>query len=288
MTAHRSPVESLFAALSDSDWAGVLTAVHEIRGESDSVSDRARQLTAQALAGELDGDASGLSDDSLERVLLLHHAGYLSLSDEILDGAAELLVTRNIDDPEIAVGYARFRPEADACRGVLAQFDRAGQSETIEHQGGRVTHVERSPRTDGRRSLFRSRQESVLFSAAQRVFPGTILVPNAALHAALHFESVQGLLSSDESSLFFQVLVDLVVFEAAEPFRALHFIELDSPWHDDPRAEERDRVKERMLGLAGCHLIRIRPPGHPTLAEMTRLLKVSVATPGGPSASQSL
>lgn len=288
MTAHRSPVETLFAALSESDWTRVLAIVHEIRGDSDAVTNRARQLTAQAISDELGGEAAGLTDDSLERILLLHRAGYLSLPDPVLDSAAELLVTRNIDDPTSAVGYARFRPEVDACRGVLAQFDKAGPSETVEHRGARVTHVEGSPRTDGRRPLFRSRQESVLFSAAQRVFPGTILVPNAALHAALNFESVQGLLSNDERGLFFQVLVDLVVFESAEPFRALHFIELDSPWHDDPGAEERDRLKERMLGLAGCELIRIRPPGHPTLAEMTRLLGVAVATPGGPSASQSL
>ncbi|NNE70843.1 MAG: DUF2726 domain-containing protein [Rhodothermales bacterium] len=286
MTVQRSPVEKLFAALAEPAWSVVLECVHTIRHDSDAVSGKARHLVAETLSARIRDLPSELSDEVLERALLLDRAGFLPLPEETLDMMAEGLVNRHLSNPARAVRFARFRPEADACRGVLSQFEAAGATRTEDLHGGRITRVEAASRVDGRRAIFRSRQESVLYQAARRLFPASILVPNAALHAAVSFESIQGLLSASESDLFFRVLIDLVVFQADEPWQATHFIELDSPWHDDPGARSRDRVKERMLGLAGCELLRIRPPGTATLPEMLRILQASVATRDAPSASE--
>ena len=280
-----SSTEDLFDAVAAADWPRALNVVHDIREDSGPLADKARTVLVASLFEDLPNPRGSLSDDDLEKAILLHRAGYLSLAPHELDSLAETLVNRNSSRPAKAVQYARYRPEADACRGVLAQFQAAGPSATSDVASGTITEVEASFRTDGRRPLFRSRQEVTLFHAAQRVFSGKILVPHAALHTAIEFDAIKGILSGEERDVFFRVLVDLVVFDPAQGNRASHFIELDSPWHDDPKAKERDQVKERMAGLAGCRVIRLRPSGSIDLAGMVSLLESAVATGRGGSAS---
>lgn len=280
-----SSVEDLFDAVAHRDWPRALDAVHRARLDTGPVADKARSVLAAALFEELRTSGVTLGDDDLEKALLLHQAGFLMLEAEQLDQLAETLVVRNLSRPAKAAQYARYRPDADACRGVLAQFQAAGPSSTSEMASGTITEVEGSDRVDGRRPLFRSRPEATLFQAAQRVFSGKILVPNAALHTAIEFDAIKGILSREERDVFFRVLVDLIVFAPEQGNRASHFIELDSPWHDDPEAKERDQLKERMAGLAGCRVIRLRPSGSIDLAGMVSLLRAAVATGQGGSAS---
>ncbi len=270
--------EDLFDAVAAGDWPRALDAVHGVRLDSGAVAEKARSILVDSLFEDLTKPSGSLGDDELEKALLLHRAGYLSLAPEQLDQLAETLVIRNRSRPAKAALYARYRPEADACRGVLAQFQAAGPSATSHVPSGTITEIEASFRIDGRRPLFRSRQEATLFHAAQRVFSGQILVPNAALHTAIDFDAIKGVLSREERDVFFRVLVDLIVFDPGQGSRASHFIELDSPWHDDPDAIDRDQVKERMAGLAGCRVVRLRPSGNIDLAGMVSLLQSAVAT----------
>jgi hypothetical protein len=108
------------------------------------------------------------------------------------------------------------------------------------------------------------------------VFSGKLVVPNAALHSAIDFDAVRGLLNGDDRQAFFRVLLDLVVFDPDDDFRATWFFELDSPWHDNPGHLERDGVKERMLALAGCRLTRIRPSGDADMSTMKALILESI------------
>lgn len=273
-----SSTEDLFDAVAAGDWSRALGAVHDLRLDSGAVADNARSVLVASLFEELGGPADRLEDDDLEKALLLQRAGFLALEGPQLDQLAETLVMRNTSRPAKAALYARYRPEADACRGVLAQFQAAGPSATSEVESGTITEVEASARIDGRRPLFRSKQEATLFQAAQRVFSGKILVPNAALHTAVDFDAIRGVLRREEREVFFRVLVDLIVFDPDQGSRASHFIELDSPWHDDPEAKDRDQVKERMAGLAGCRMIRLRPWGNIDLAGMVSLLRSGIAT----------
>jgi hypothetical protein len=280
-----SSTEDLFDAVAAGDWSRALGLVHAVRLDSGAVAVRARAVLVDTMFEDLTNPSAGPEDDDLEKALLLHRAGFLNLDPDQLDLLAETLVIRNSARPAKAVQYARYRPEADACRGVLAQFEAAGPSAHSGAASGTITEVEASNRIDGRRPLFRSKQEVTLYHAAQRVFSGQILVPNAALHTAIDFDAIKGVLTREERDVFFRVLVDLIVFDPEQGSRASHFIELDSPWHDDPEAKGRDRVKERMAGLAGCRVIRLRPSGSIDLAGMMGLLQSAIATGQGGSAS---
>jgi len=102
-------------------------------------------------------------------------------------------------------------------------------------------------------------------------------VPNAALHAAIDVEAIREFLSNSDRRLFFRVLIDMVVFDPDDDFQPTHFFELDSPWHDDPAREERDKKKERFITLAGCSLIRIRTRGPVGLSGMQGLLAAAMS-----------
>lgn len=41
-------------------------------------------------------------------------------------------------------------------------------------------------------------------------------------------------------------------------------IEVDSPWHDTDRQQERDQHKDRLFSTAEIPFLRLRPPGRPT------------------------
>lgn len=277
MAESSSDPEVLFEAVARRDWTLALRAVHAGRGQDDPVSLGARNVLLDAVRAALSRGDSDLKDEDLEKLILLHRAGVLKLADSDLDRLVAVLVTRNRDRPERAVQFARYRPEVDASRGVIAQFESPGRNESADATG-RLTRTDQGSRIDGRRSVFRSGQERLLYAAGIRVFSGQLLIPNAALHAAIDFASIAGLLSPSDRTLFFRVLIDLVVFDPADGFRASWFFELDSPWHDDPRAVERDRSKERMLALAGCSLTRIRTSGPTDLAGMQSLIRSAVGT----------
>jgi Protein of unknown function (DUF2726) len=267
--------EALFQAVAQHNWSSALSQVHSVRSENGAVVAEARKVLVDAVLANLTGKRTTLSDDHLERLLLLERGGYLGMPDTQLDLIAETLVNRNRQMPRRAVQFARYRPEADACRAILAQYDAAGPTEISASALGQTTQVAGSQRVAAGRSVFRSSQERLLYQAARRVFDDHIIVPNAALHSALDFAAVRGLLAREERDTFFRVLIDLVVF-SPDGSHPLYFVELDSPWHDDPEVQERDRLKERMIGLAGYSLSRIRTSGESGLSTMMTLLEIAI------------
>jgi len=112
---------------------------------------------------------------------------------------------------------------------------------------------------DARQRLFRSAQEERLYAAICGRFPDALAVPNAALHAFLEYDSVRSRLTSAERDYFFHALVDCVLFDPDDAFRAVACFELDSPLHDDDRQISRDAMKDRILAIAGVKLYRLRP-----------------------------
>ena len=267
--------EELFRAVAGRDWERALYAAHTLRSETGEVANQARAVLVTALVDELGEPAPCLTDDALERILLLDRAGFLAMPSGALDRAASVLVERNLTSPGRAARYARFRPDADACRAVLAQFGDV-PAERRPGEGGRVEESALPSRPDAGRSIFRSRQEAYFYKAAVRVFSGKLVVPNAALHAAVDYDAVRGLLNASEREIFFRVLIDLAVFDPDRGFRPSVFLELDSPWHDDPQVSERDRLKERIIHLAGCRLLRIRTRPEAGMAAIMDLIRAGL------------
>jgi hypothetical protein len=193
--------------------------------------------------------------------LLFAVADRLMLTDEQTRTLVTCLLRHHREHPEKALDIARFFPDEPESREVLRRFappDRRS-SASVRETGVHVTEHAVSNRADARQRLFRSAQEERLYAAIRRRYPDVLVVPNAALHAFIAYESVRSRLTSGEREYFFHALVDCVLFDPEDEYRAVACFELDSPLHDDDRQIGRDAMKDRILAVAGVKLFRVRP-----------------------------
>lgn len=106
--------------------------------------------------------------------------------------------------------------------------------------------------------LFKSRQEQLFFEAVKETFPTYHPYPNVAVSCVIDFSAVKDILSAEERKYFFTAVVDSVVFDSAKEYEPKFFVELDSKYHDNERAERNDHLKDEIFKAANVKLIRIR------------------------------
>lgn len=255
--------ERLYERLHADDWAGALALVRTASagwGQSGPVATRACELLVERLRDSLRA-GSGPGADELELVVMLGRSGRLPVSRETEVPVIERLLELLHGDPARALAIARFRPDLPTSAAVIAQFGIPGRSVARRGPIGVTTAELRHGTVDAGRSVFRSEGEKALHEAAVRTWPDLLVLPNVALHAALDYERLRARLTATERRFFFTALVDCVAFDPRAEFRPVHFVELDSPVHDDARRAERDGMKDRIVALAGFRLTRLRPNG---------------------------
>ncbi|GIV58629.1 MAG: hypothetical protein KatS3mg042_1542 [Rhodothermaceae bacterium] len=255
--------EAFYRLLHARQWGGVLDLVHRIgRGAAeDPLLARAVETFVMTFFQVLEGEPDELPAAALEKVLLLYRGGYLALSDDHVDAVVAALVRHHAGHPARALDYARFRPEHPVCAAYL-RAHAPPEAEPVPHPREDLVRVTRSrplAGEDARRSLFRSQQEADFFQAVREVFATYFVYPNVALSSVLDYERLRDRLSGEERRYFFRALVDCVVFDQHAGYLPRYFFELDGPHHDDTDRREKDRLKERILALAGQRLYRIRP-----------------------------
>ncbi|MBO1923281.1 DUF2726 domain-containing protein [Thiomicrorhabdus sp. 6S3-12] len=106
--------------------------------------------------------------------------------------------------------------------------------------------------------LFKSQQEKNFFQAVKNVFPSFFPYPNVALNAILDFNLIKNELSLNEREYFFRGMVDCVIFDPAKEYFPIKFFELDSVFHDNEKAKERDEMKDSIFRKSNVKLYRIR------------------------------
>ncbi|MEM1271072.1 MAG: DUF2726 domain-containing protein [Bacteroidota bacterium] len=246
------------------DWVGLIQWVRRHRREIAAdlnLTAAVRTTLAGLFADEWSRHDPFLLHDALGQLHLLHLTGTVHLT----EAEHRRLVTTLAgwyaeSDPFRAVDYARFFPDEDVCAGVLRRFSAADGSETVPIEP-----------EDHTRPLFRSQAESAFFEAVRQVFPTFAVYPNVALSSVVDFSALKHQLDRTSRGYFFRAIIDCVVFDQHDGYRPLHFFELDSPYHDDPKRAERDALKTRILALAGRPLFRLRPPDPPdTLVDAVR------------------
>lgn len=108
-------------------------------------------------------------------------------------------------------------------------------------------------------NLFKSKQEYEFFYAISDKYPNYFTYPNVALSCIINFDEIKNELDSNESNYFFKAIIDCVVFKSDNNnFEPMYFFELDSIFHDDEKQIKKDKIKDKILSLAGVNLFRIR------------------------------
>ncbi len=96
---------------------------------------------------------------ALEKLLLLHSGRFVHLTADRLEAVVERLVAMHEQQPERALGYARFCPENARCAAVIRQF---GVPTPVPHTREATLRLEAAGTATGTNatvSLFKSRQE---------------------------------------------------------------------------------------------------------------------------------
>lgn len=108
-------------------------------------------------------------------------------------------------------------------------------------------------------NLFKSIQESTFFYSIIDYYPNFMTYPNVSLSCLIDFKKIEEKLNINEKEYFFKAVIDCVVFKQDNNnFIPKYFFELDSIYHDKPEQKEKDIIKDKILGLAGQKLFRIR------------------------------
>ena len=258
-------LEGLYGLIYEARWAAVLTLIHRHHGavDGDPMLDRAGATFVDMFFEALASAPEDAFGEELEKLLLLHTAGFFPLSPARFETVVERLVKLHQERPEAALGFARFCPENLRCAAVIRAHGRPIPV-PVAHGQEDVLHLSARPpeaATDATISLFKSQQEEAFFLAVREVFPTYLAYPNVALSSLVDYDAVQDRLSGKERQYFFRGLVDCVVFDQHAGYRPRFFFELDSPLHDEEAQQTRDRYKDHILAVAGQTLYRIRRQG---------------------------
>jgi len=164
------------------------------------------------------------------------------------------------ENAKTAYDYALKFPEEEVCKEVITTYE-TKIPKVVEHSQSEKLHVTTNRSVgvlDASTSLFKSIQEYHFYKAIREVFPTFLVFPNVALSAVIDFNLIKDSLSKEEKSYFFKALIDCVVFDSENRFKAVKFFELDSPYHDTEKQGIKDAYKDSILAKAGQKLWRIR------------------------------
>jgi hypothetical protein len=209
-------------------------------------------------------------DDKFEQNLsylnLIQSAKFYSFSDMTVKKLTIELVKLydSKGNIEQAHYFASRLPQDSFCASVIEKYTQTLPKVVMHSQSQsiRVTENKDISAANHTISLFKSPQEHDFFMAVREVFPLYIVYPNVALSTLVNFDKIQSNLSSDEKDYFFRAVVDCVVFDQHKEYIPIYFFELDSSSHDNEKQQAKDKIKDKILAIAGQKLYRIRKLSH--------------------------
>ena len=257
--------EDIYRLLAEENWPALLSFVWENPRviASDPIIKHALDTCETVFFSRLNAeiDKEKLLS-TLESFHVLHTQNKYRLSDERFKIVTVELVRvwrdRNVEQ---AYSRAKLFPDDELCRSVIKQYEDSLPKLVTHSQPSTISVTENKniADTDGRCTLFKSKQEKEFFEAVKDTFPMYLVYPNVALSSIVDFSLVKDRLSSTERAYFFQATVDTVVFDYHhELYQPKYFYELDSLYHDRPDRKLKDSHKDNILAAAGQKLYRVR------------------------------
>ncbi len=254
--------EALFRLIYNQQWKAVL---HHLYAHRTAISQE--PLLTHAAATFVDAFLTTLAAhgptafaEELETLFLLHAGDFYTLPPAPFERVIEALVTLHRSDAGAALSYARHCPANPVCAAVLEAHRQATPQRIAHPDADRLDLQRLDPlrADDATIRLFKSQQEADFFMAVRTVFATYFVYPNVALHSLIDYERLKPHLTADERAYFFRASIDCVVFDQHDGYRPRYFFELDSPLHDTEARQHRDRMKDRILALAGQTVHRLR------------------------------
>lgn len=257
--------ERIYKLTFHKQWSELLELVYQYSkaASSDELVMRAVKTFEDEFFEELD---KGIENDNiqsvLENILLLDKGRIYKLSEDrscrIVVELVKIYSKQGFGKK--AYEYAKLCPKYEMCAEII-NLHQESLPKVLEHSQSnqiRVTHNGDIASVNFTISLFKSNQEIEFFMGVREVFQMFVVYPNVALSCVIDFEKIKNGLSQEERSFFFRGIIDCVVFDQHNNYKPTKFFELDSSYHDSFEQQKRDNYKDKIFGLAGQKLYRIR------------------------------
>jgi len=200
----------------------------------------------------------------LEQFYVLHKGDNFKfqLKESDFEKLIEKIVNEYYQDGKLenAFKYATEYPKNERCKKIIEEYE-TEQLKTIHHsQSNKITLKKNDEisKIDNTTSLFKSKQEYRFYRAVREVFQSFMVFPNVGINTVINFDTIKNELSQEERRFYFMGLIDCVVIDQENDYKPIKFVELDSITHDNKKQQNNDRMKDKIIGLAGHKLYRIR------------------------------
>ena len=256
--------EEIFQAIQKQNWDYLISVLHKNKKDiaTDSLLTHAAKTFVSEFLRQVDTYPIDRTDiiENLETLWVIDKGKYYSLSADEAKSVTCQIVKRKKDKLLESYNYAKLYPDEPICIEVIETYEKL-VPKSIEHsQSHRITVTERKEvaNVDYTTNLFKSVQEIEFFYALKRTFEMYQIYPNVSISCLLNWGLLKDDLTDDERKYFFTGIIDFVIFDQAEGFKPLHFFELDSPFHDNPESQRKDKMKDSILAKAGVRIRRVR------------------------------
>ncbi|HDR9355964.1 TPA: DUF2726 domain-containing protein [Burkholderia vietnamiensis] len=132
-----------------------------------------------------------------------------------------------------------------------------------ENQHSVAGRIVRANGTAAIKQVFNSEREFSIYQVVVQLCPNHLVFPNCSLQSIMSYDRLKELVDQDDFGYYLRASVDIVVVSSTT-YLPMLAIEVDSPWHDTDRQQERDVRKDRLFSTAGIPFLRLRPLGRPT------------------------
>lgn len=256
--------EQVYKWLSNGEYGKLIDLLHREKEaiRSDQILSHAAKISVTEIlrVSKIEENPNKDFVENLEKLNLIHLGRFFQMEEGQHKELTEVLIKFSNGDLKRAYQYAKQYPDESFAKSIIEEFE-AGQPKEVVHTQSsyiKLTHNNQIQEEDCRISLFKSKEEQKMFLAFKRIFDTYQIYPNVALSSLIDYQKIKERLSNAEQKYFFKASVDLVVFEPFNQYEPIYFFELDSVWHDEEGAKEKDKMKNNIFSAAGLRLFRIR------------------------------
>lgn len=260
MAFHR---EDLFQLIASKDWDAIAKLLYKNSAilDADPIIQRAIQLFEDEFfssTGRMSARAKLKLFEYPGLVIDLKASTFSrSFVDRFVDEKLAILRELNSD---LLLNYALSHQDRPLAKEIIREVEERRPEEIADElrQNVSIKSTRNRAGVAAGTKLFKSRQEENFFEAVRRAFPTYHPYPNVALSTVINFDAIKGSLTAEQRNYFFRAIVDSVVFDGNKGYQPIYFFELDSHFHDEPRAQSNDKMKDAIFEAANTKLIRIR------------------------------
>jgi hypothetical protein len=259
----------LYRLIQTKEWVSLIDVIHKNSRDQSFLKNQSivnsLQIFEMQFCEDLENSLKNANSQSvLEIVFQLHRGKTYKLSEHTFTQVVAKLakIYEQQGSRKEAVTFAKICPNNPICAEIIKSYEESATT-VVEHSQRykiQVTTNETiiSPNFDYTISLFRSKQEKNFFDAVRDIYQSFTIYPNVALSCVIDKDKIEPHLSEKECWFFLTSSIDCVVFDNFNNYKPILFFELDSDYHNTPKQIKNDGWKDKILGIAGHKLRRIR------------------------------